>query len=168
MGHDELHSLPFHIPAKRIEFWMGFSEQYLTCFNVLNQLGFLSHKPINVGDQQVIPLHVVKALLPDPAALAPEHTGKVCIGCLVKGRKNGEEKKIFIHTICDHAECFRDVEAQAIAYTTAVPAVTAALLIARGDWNVNRMVNVEELDSDPFLALMPEIGLNWSVRRDPS
>ncbi len=42
----------------------------------------------------------------------------------------------------------------------------AALLIARGDWNVGRMVNVEELDPDPFLALMPELGIDWQVREE--
>jgi len=47
-----------------------------------------------------------------------------------------------------------------------VPAVTGALLVARGDWNVGRMVNVEELDPDPFLKLMPKLGLSWDVREE--
>ena len=33
-----------------------------------------------VGDQEVVPLHVVKAVLPDPQTLAPGYTGKTCIG----------------------------------------------------------------------------------------
>ena len=28
------------------------------------------------------------------------------------------------------------------------------------------MVNVEELDPDPFLALMPELGIGWDVREE--
>ena len=41
--------------------------------------------------------------------------------------------------------------------------MTAALLLARGDWNPGTMVNVEELDPDPFLDLMPKVGIDWSV-----
>ena len=42
--------------------------------------------------------------------------------------------------------------------------VTAALLVVRGDWNVGRLVNVEELDPDPFMELMPRLGIDWHVR----
>lgn len=164
MGHDELHSIPANIPANRVEFWMGFGEQYLNCFNVLYNIGMLSHEPVDVHGQQVIPLQLLKAVLPEPASLAPDYTGKTCIGCLVKGTKDGVSKEVFIYNICDHAACYEEVESQAISFTTAVPAVTAALLIAKGQWNVRKLVNVEELDPDPFLALMPQIGLSWQVR----
>jgi len=38
------------------------------------------------------------------------------------------------------------------------------LLVARGDWKVGKLVNVEELDPDPFVALMPAVGIDWEVR----
>lgn len=164
MGHDELHSLAANIPAKRIEFWMGFNDRYINVFNVLLNLGLLSGEPVDVEGTPVVPLKLLKAVLPDPASLAAGYTGEVCIGCLVKGRSAGREREVFIYSTCDHAACFRDVGAQAISYTTAVPLVTAALLIARGAWNVGRLANVEELDPDPFMELMPEVGITWDIR----
>lgn len=164
MGHDELHSLAANIPARRIEFWMGFNDRYISVFNVLNQLGLLSGDAVDVEGVPVVPLKLLKAVLPDPASLAAGYKGKVCIGCLVKGRSQGKAREVFIYTSCEHADCFADIGAQAISYTTAVPLVTAALLIARGDWNVRKLVNVEELDPDPFMALMPKVGLDWKVR----
>lgn len=164
MGHDELHSLAANIPARRIEFWMGFNDRYISVFNVLNQLGLLSGDAVDVEGVPVVPLKLLKAVLPDPASLAAGYKGKVCIGCLVKGRTQGKAREVFIYTSCEHADCFADIGAQAISYTTAVPLVTAALLIARGDWNVRKLVNVEELDPDPFMALMPKVGLDWKVR----
>ncbi len=164
MGHDELHSLAANIPARRIEFWMGFNDRYISVFNVLNQLGLLSGDAVDVEGVPVVPLKLLKAVLPDPASLAAGYKGKVCIGCLVKGRSQGKAREVFIYTSCEHADCFADIGAQAISYTTAVPLVTAALLIARGDWNVRKLVNVEELDPDPFMALMPAVGLDWNVR----
>jgi saccharopine dehydrogenase-like NADP-dependent oxidoreductase len=164
MGHDELHSLAANIPARRIEFWMGFNDRYISVFNVLNQLGLLSGDAVDVEGVPVVPLKLLKAVLPDPASLAAGYEGKVCIGCLVKGRSQGKAREVFIYTSCDHADCFADIGAQAISYTTAVPLVTAALLIARGDWNVRKLVNVEELDPDPFMALIRSVGLDWDVR----
>ncbi len=164
MGHDELHSLFKNIPAKRIEFWMGFGEQYLKVFGVLKNLGLLGIEPVDVEGQSVIPIKLVKALLPDPASLAAGYSGEVCIGSLVKGRWQGQAREAFVYSTCDHAACYREVGSQAISYTTAVPMVTTALLIARGDWNIRRMVNIEELDPDPFMALMPELGIGWDVR----
>lgn len=164
MGHDELHSLAANIPARRIEFWMGFNDRYISVFNVLNRLGLLSGNAVDVEGVPVVPLKLLKAVLPDPASLAADYTGEVCIGCLVKGRSQGKEREVFVFSTCDHTDCYRDIGAQAISYTTAVPLVTAGLLVARGDWNVGRLVNVEELDPDPFMALMPELGIGWDVR----
>ena len=143
---------------------MGFNDRYIGVFDVLNRLGLLSGDAVDVEGVPVVPLKLLKAVLPDPASLAAGYEGKVCIGCLVKGRSQGKAREVFIYTSCDHADCFADIGAQAISYTTAVPLVTAALLIARGEWNVRKLVNVEELDPDPFMALIRSVGLDWDVR----
>lgn len=168
MGHDELHSLPRFIPdAKRIEFWMGFGERYLQVFEVLYRLGLLSSIPVEVEGVRLAPVKMVKAVLPDPSTLAAGYSGKVCIGCDIRGVKNGEEKRFFIYSTCDHHACYNEVGSQAISYTTGVPAVTAAILLARGVWRPETMVNVEELNPDPFLELMPKIGIDWTTRGLP-
>lgn len=167
MGHDEIHSLAVNTGARHVEFWMAFGEHYLKVFGVLNELGLLGLDTVDVEGQPVVPLKLVKALLPDPASLAPGYTGRVCIGTLLGGRdRQGQPRRLFVYSTCDHEQCYAEVGAQAISYTTAVPAVTAALLLARGDWDVGRLVNVEELDPDPFMALMPELGIHWHVREE--
>jgi saccharopine dehydrogenase-like NADP-dependent oxidoreductase len=159
-GHDELHSLSKNIDANSIRFWMGFSDHYINCFTVLKNIGLLSEKPVRTAEGlEVVPLKVVKACLPDPKSLAPNYVGKTCIGCLIKGKKDGADKEIFIYNVCDHKECYNEVESQAISYTAGVPAMAAAMLIAKGDWDVKTMVNVEELNPDPFIALLDTIGL---------
>jgi len=111
-----------------------------------------------------VPLRVLKALLPDPKSLAPKYTGKTCIGNLIKGKKNGKEREIFIYNVCDHKESYNEVESQAISYTAGVPPVAAAILVAKGVWNPKTMVNVEELDPDPFIKLLNKMGLPTRVR----
>ncbi|MBI3396295.1 MAG: saccharopine dehydrogenase family protein [Spirochaetia bacterium] len=159
-GHDELHSLSKNIDANSIRFWMGFSDHYINVFMVLRNLGLLNHLPVKTAEgQEVIPLKVVKAVLPDPRSLAANYTGKTCIGNLVKGTKDGKPREVFIYNTCDHKECYNEVESQAISYTAGVPPVAAAMLVAQGIWNPRTMVNVEELDPDPFIAILDRIGL---------
>ncbi len=167
-GHDELHSLSKNIDANSIRFWMGFGDHYINVFSVLTNLGLTSEKPVRTAEGvEVVPLKVIKAILPDPLSLAPNYTGKTCIGNYVKGIKDGKQKEIFIYNTCDHAECYREVESQAICYTAGVPPAAAAILIANGTWDVNTMVNVEELDPDPFIELLNRIGLTTIVQENP-
>ncbi|MDA7746517.1 saccharopine dehydrogenase family protein [Psychromonas sp.] len=164
MAHDEVRSLVEFIPAKRIEFWMGFSDNYLNFFNVMRTIGLLSPDPITTCDGITVePLKVLKAILPDPTSLAPGYTGKTCIGTWLRGKKDGVAKSIFIYNICDHKESYIEVEHQAISYTTGVPAITAALLYFQGKWSDEGLYNVEQLNPDSFLELMPKIGLSWEV-----
>ncbi len=164
-GHDEIHSLSANLDVPDIRFWMGFGEHYINVFTVLNNLGLLSEQPVTTAEGvEVVPLKVVKAVLPDPASLAPTYTGKTCIGDLVKGTRDGVEREVFIYNICDHAENYAEVGSQAISYTAGVPPVAAAILIATGEWDAKRMVNVEELPPQPFLSLLDQMGLPSRIR----
>ena len=159
-GHDELHSLSKHIDARSIRFWMGFGDHYINVFTVLRTLGLLSHEPVQLaGGGEAIPLRVVKAVLPDPQSLAANYTGKTCIGDIIKGTKDGRPRELLIYQVSDHAEAYAEVESQGISYTAGVPPVAAAMLIADGRWDAKTMVNVEELDPEPFIAILDEIGL---------
>lgn len=164
-GHDELHSLSKNIDANSIRFWMGFSDHYINVFTVLSKLGLTSEKPVKTDNGlEVVPLKVLKAVLPDPLSLARNYTGKTCIGNLIKGTKNDLPQEAFIYNVCDHAECYQEVESQAISFTAGVPPITAAILIAKGTWDVKTMVNVEELDPDPFLELLAKMGLPTEIQ----
>ncbi len=164
-GHDEIHSLSRNIDADTIRFWMGFNDHYINVFTVLTKLGMTSVNPVVTAEGlKVVPLKVLKAVLPDPLSLAPRYTGKTCIGNLVKGKKDGKNKEIFIYNVSDHAQCYKEVGSQAICYTAAVPPVAAAMLIAKDIWDVKTMVNVEELDPDPFIELLNTIGLPTQIR----
>ena len=162
-GHDEVHSLSARYRDADVRFWMGFGAHYINVFSVLKNLGLLSEHPVSVEGQQVVPLKLVKAVLPDPATLAPDYTGKTCIGDLVKGTRDGKPGEVFIYNVADHAEAFAEVGSQGISYTAGVPPVAAAILIARGDWDVKWMANVEDLPARPFLELLGDMGLPTRV-----
>lgn len=164
-GHDEVHSLATNYPQADVRFWMGFGDHYINVFTVLNNLGLLSEHPVTTAEGlEVVPLKVVKACLPDPSSLAPDYTGKTCIGTQVRGQKDGGEAEVFVYNVADHAEAYAEVGSQGISYTAGVPPVAAAMLIADGTWDTGTMVNVEELDPKPFLTVLDRIGLPTRVR----
>lgn len=166
-GHDEVHSLSARYPGADVRFWMGFGDHYINVFTVLKNLGLLSEKPVKTAEGlEVVPLKLVKAVLPDPASLAPDYVGKTCIGDIVKGVKDGKPAEVFIYNVADHKDAYQETGSQGISYTAGVPPVVAALLIADGTWDVGHMANVEDLDPKPFLNLLNKMGLPNRIRDD--
>ncbi|AHA27589.1 saccharopine dehydrogenase family protein [Candidatus Liberibacter americanus] len=166
-GHDEIHSLFKNMNGADIRFWMGFSDHYINVFTILKNIGLLSEQPIRTAEGiEVAPLKIVKSALPDPASLAPEYNGKICIGCLINGINNGKSREIFLYNISDHKKAYQETESQGVSYTAGIPPVAAAMLVAQGIWDVGKMVNVEELPPKPFLATLHKMGLSTSIREN--
>ncbi len=164
MYHEELESLVKNIKGlKRIRFWMTFSEKYLKHLEVLQNVGMTSIEPINFQGREIVPLHFLQAVLPDPASLGPRTKGKTCIGNIFEGVKDGKPRKIYIYNNCDHQECYREVGSQAVSYTTGVPAMIGAMMLINGPWKKPGVYNLEQLDPDPFMEQLNRHGLPWNV-----
>ena len=111
---------------------MTFSENYITHLRVLENVGMTSIKPIKYQGVEIVPLQFLKAVLPEPSSLGEGYSGQTSIGCQIRGVKDGQEKTYFIYNNCDHAACFKEVGAQAISYTTGVPAMIGAMMMLKG------------------------------------
>ena len=162
MYHEELESLARNIPGvRRMRFWMTFSQEYLTHLRVLQNVGMTRIDPVPFEGCDIVPLKFLKALLPEPSSLGVQYKGKTNIGCMIEGTKDGKPRKYYVYNICDHAECYREVKAQAISYTTGVPAMIGAMLMLTGAWKGAGVFNVEEFDPDPFMEKLGRHGLPW-------
>lgn len=166
--HEELESLTQNIEGlKRIRFWMTFSEAYLTHLRVLENVGMTRIDPVQYEGRDVVPIKFLKALLPDPASLAAGYTGKTSIGCIIQGTQGGKPKRVFIYNVCDHEETYREVKAQAVSYTTGVPAVVGARMMVERHWYRPGVYNLEEFPARPFLEELSLRGLPWHVKELP-
>jgi len=162
--HEELESLTKNIKGlKRIRFFMTFGDSYIQHMNCLENVGMLGIKPVLHNGIEIIPIEFLSTLLPDPSSLGKRTVGKTNIGCVCEGLKDGVRKKFYIYNICDHQECYRETGAQAVSYTTGVPAMIGTKLVYNGTWNLKGAVNVEEFDSKPFMEELMEQGLPWKV-----
>ena len=164
MYHEELESLAKNIiGARRMRFWMTFSQNYLNHLRVLENVGMTRIDPVEYEGHKIVPLQFLKAVLPDPSSLGGRTRGKTNIGCIVSGTKAGKRKVMYIYQVCDHEECYDEVGSQAISYTTGVPAVVGAAMVLKGHWKGSGVFNVEEFDPEPFLADLGPQGLPWKV-----
>jgi saccharopine dehydrogenase (NAD+, L-lysine-forming) len=168
MYHEELESLTKHIPTlKKAQFWMSFGDSYLKHLEVLGNVGMTSIEPIEFQGQKIVPIQFLKQLLPEPSSLGPRTHGKTCIGCVVSGIKDGEQKTVYLYNVKDHQDCYKEVQSQAISYTTGVPAMIGAKMMLEGTWMQPGVWNMEQLDPDAFMADMNRYGLPWKVIEDP-
>ena len=143
---------------------------------VSNDLFYFNHAPIRL-DNLVI-------TAPDGSSVQPQNpaTGKyrsvfdvqlkqqgtyriavVSEGLFASWEEDGKPKRYFIYNICDHAETYKEVRAQAISYTTGVPAVTGVVMMVTKKWKGAGVFNMEQLDPDPFLEDVAKRGLPWHV-----
>lgn len=169
LHHEEIESLALNIKGiKRIRFFMTFGQSYLTHLKCLENVGMTSIEPIEFEGHQIIPLQFLKAVLPDPASLGPRTVGKTNIGCIFKGKKDGQDKTYYVYNMCDHQECYKEVGAQAVSYTTGVPAMIGAMMLMTGKWNKPGVHNIEEFDPDPFMEALNKFGLPWVEDFNPT
>ena len=168
LHHEELESLALNITGiKRIRFFMTFGQSYLTHLKCLENVGMTSIQPIEFNGQQIVPMQFLAKVLPDPASLGPRTKGKTNIGCIFKGIKDGVEKTYYLYNVCDHEECYAEVQSQAISYTTGVPAMIGAMMILTGKWKKAGVYNIEEFDPDPFMEALNKHGLPWQESFNP-
>ncbi len=160
--HEEEESLVINMKGLRqIRFWMTFSDNYIKHLEVLQNVGMTRIDPVIYNGVEIIPLQFLKHLLPEPSSLAENYTGKTSIGSIIRGVKDGKPVAYMIYNVCDHAETNRELGAQAVSYTTGVPAMTGAMMMMKGIWSGKGVFNVEQLPSEPFLEEVARQGLPW-------
>lgn len=162
--HEELESLCQNIKGlKRIRFFMTFGQSYLTHMKCLENVGMLRIDEVEVNGVKVVPMQLLKELLPDPASLGPRTVGQTNIGCVFEGKKDGKAKKVYIYNVCDHQTCYRELGSQAISYTTGVPAMIGAKMILEKKWVGKGVFNMEQFDAKPFMDELNVQGLPWKI-----
>ena len=163
--HEEEESLVENIKGlKQIRFWMTFSDNYIKHLDVLQSVGMTRIDPVMYKGNPVIPMEFLKELLPPPSSLGANYTGRTSIGCIIDGRKDGKKKTVLIYNVCEHADCYKETQAQAVSYTTGVPPVVGAMMMFKGHWKGKGVFNVEQLPSKPFMDEIGKQGLPWHLK----
>ena len=166
MYHEELESLAKFVPEmERARFWMTFGDEYIKHLTVLQNVGMTGIEPVRFAGKDIIPLQFLAAVLPKPESLGSTTKGKTNIGVIATGEAldGSGEKTFYIKNICDHEDAFAETGNQAVSYTTGVPAMVGSAMMVKNTWAGEGVFNMEEMDPDPFLDMLGDQGLPWSV-----
>lgn len=166
MYHEELESLSKFVPElERARFWMTFGDEYIKHLSVLQAVGMTGIEPIRYQGKDIIPLQFLAAVLPKPETLGETTKGKTNIGVIATGEAldGSGEKTFYINNICDHEDAYEETGNQAVSYTTGVPAMIGSAMMVTGKWSGKGVFNMEQMDPDPFMAMLNAHGLPWNV-----
>jgi saccharopine dehydrogenase-like NADP-dependent oxidoreductase len=165
VSHEEVGTIPRYLgkPIKTCNFKYALSTELVGVLKVLRLLGLDSTEPIEVKGVKVAPRDVVTALIPAPLQLSGKIKGHLCVGTLVRGRKDGQKVAKFIYSLESHEEAFRVAKAQGTSFQTGVPAALTADLFADGLITRRGAFPAECIDPKPFVERMPQYGLHIRI-----
>jgi saccharopine dehydrogenase (NAD+, L-lysine-forming) len=168
--HEEVVLIPRWIPCERVTFKYGLGDEFIGVLRTLHMLGLDRTETVKVRGMDVSPRDVVAAVLPDPAFMGEEMTGKTCAGTWVRGiGTDGEPREVYIHHVVDTEETWANDGTQAVTWQTAINPVIALELIAEGTWSGAGVLGPEAFDAVPYLDLMNAHGSPWGqIQMAPS
>jgi saccharopine dehydrogenase (NAD+, L-lysine-forming) len=162
--HEEVLLIPRWIKCKHVTFKYGLGDEFIGVLKTLARLGLDSKVPVSVKGVKVAPRDVVAALLPDPARLGDQMSGKTCAGSWVKGSYQGKPRQVYLYQVADNETCMRRYGVQAVVWQTAVNPVIAMELLAGGEWQGKGVLGPEAFDPDPFMARMAGYDFPYGIK----
>ena len=162
--HEEVVLIPRWVVCTRVTFKYGLGDEFIGVLEALHKLGLDRTEPVDVRGTKVSPRDVVAAVLPDPAFMGEEMTGKTCAGTWVRGiGTGGDPREVYIHHVVDTEETWANDGTQAVTWQTAINPAIALELIANGTWSGAGVLGPEAFDAVPFLDMLNEYGSPWGM-----
>jgi saccharopine dehydrogenase-like NADP-dependent oxidoreductase len=165
VSHEEVGTIPHYLgkPIKNCNFKYALADELVNVLKVLRLIGLDSIKEIEVNGVKVSPRDVVTALLPKPLELSGKVKGKICVGTLVRGTKDGKKVEKFMYSLESHENAYVQAKAQGVVFQTGVPAALTADLFAEGLITLTGAFPAEVIDPKPFVERLPKYGLNINI-----
>ncbi len=162
--HEEVLLIPRWVDCSRVTFKYGLGDEFIGVLQTLHKLGLDRTDPVDIRGSKVSPRDVVAAVLPDPAFLGEEMSGKTCAGTWVRGvGTDGDPREVYVYHVVDTEETWAKDGTQAVTWQTAINPVIALELIANGTWSGAGVLGPEAFDAVPFLDMLNEYGSPWGM-----
>ena len=161
--HEEVVLAPRGLDIRSASFKYALGDEFIDVLRTLHKLGLDSTKKIRVGSVEVAPRDVVMAVTPDPMTVGDRMIGRAIVGTWVTGIKDGRPREVYLYQMADGRETWRKHGLQVVGWQTGFNPVLAMELIAEGAWRAEGIVIPEEMDPDPYLALMDDRGIHHAM-----
>ncbi len=159
--HEEVYSLPESIGKgiRNADFKLALTDDTMKYLEVLNTMGMLSEKKIAVNGSRIKPIDLTLKLIPQPAQLGEDITGKAIILVDVEGSVKGRKTNHRLYATMDHEECYARYGVTATSYLTGTGAAAGALMMIE-DGTVRAGIHPpEHLNPDSYLEKLASLGV---------
>lgn len=146
-----------------VRYFSSFKKQFLSLIRALDSVGMLSREPVEIEGAKISPIDFLARVLPQKDQLASTSKGNTGIGCIISGRKDGQQKDVMYYCTADHAHCFDKYGISANSYFAAVAVLTGVQLFCTEEWNIRGVITPAVFDPEAILDKMRENGLEYKV-----
>ncbi len=161
--HEEVLLVPRAIKARRVTFKYALGADFIEKLKFLHEIGLDRVEKVKVRGVEVSPRDVVAAVVPDPITMGTKMRGRAIVGTWIIGRRDGKPRETFHYQMADAEETMARYGSQVVGWQTGFNPVIAMELMARGAWSGSGVVIPEQLDPDPYLALLDCYGIHHAV-----
>lgn len=164
--HEETVTMPRYLSSyglKKCTFKISLDEKLIQALKVLDHLNLNTIKKVKVGEVEVVPRDVIAACAPAPKNIKDEMKGKMVVGVLAVGKKDGREKRVMMYQSFSNEEAMRRFSMQAVVAQTGFGAALAIELYAKGIYRKPGVHSLEAFDPVPYLRLMRETGFSYAI-----
>ncbi len=161
VNHEEVYSLPKNIGkgVKYVDFKLALTDDTLKYLDVLNSLGLMSDSPVKIGRNEVRPKDLTLKLIPQPAMLGSDITGKAILLVEVEGAKNGSRVKHTIYCHIDHEAAYKKYGVTGTSFLTGTGAAAGALQLIEDENMAGGVYAPEQLDAARYMEILEDLGI---------
>lgn len=161
VNHEEVYSLPGNIGkgVQYVDFKLALTDDTLKYLDVLNSLGLMSDKAVRVGRYDIKPKDLTLRLIPQPAQLGSDITGKAVLLVEVEGSKNGRDVKHTMYCHIDHAESYKKYGVTGTSFLTGSGAAAGALQLIEDENLQGGVYAPEQLDAARYFEILEDLGV---------
>jgi saccharopine dehydrogenase-like NADP-dependent oxidoreductase len=141
--------------CKKVTFKYGLGSEFITMLKNLRALR-LDDKHSLIKGTNFSPRDIVGMVAPTPIEIADKVKGKVCVGTLVTGKRDGLDRKLFIYQTTDTEDVMKRIGCGAVVAQTAYNPVIALELLATSKWSGKGVLGPECFDPDDYIKLADE------------
>lgn len=165
--HEETVTMPKYLSSygvKNCTFKIALDDKLIQALKVLDHLNLNSIRKVKVGDVEVVPRDVIAACAPAPKNIKDEMSGKMVVGVLAIGKKDGKTKKVMMYQSYSNEEAMARFDMQAVVAQTGFGAALAVELFAKGIYKKAGVYSLEAFDPMPYIQLMEETGFSYAIK----
>lgn len=161
VNHEEVYSLPRNIGkgVRYVDFKLALTDDTLKYLDVLNGLGFMSERAVKIGRSEVRPRDLTLKLIPQPAQLGSDITGKAVLLIEVEGIRKGRQVKHTTYCFIDHESAYKSHGVTGTSFLTGTGAAAGALQLIEDGNLPGGVYAPEQLDAERYFEILEDLGV---------